>query len=116
LSSVSSVLSSPPSTRKFLVVDDEADLLAAADLVLKAWGHKTECFTDPIKALEAFRAAPNDYAVALLDIRMPRMTGTELAKELVKIRRNLPIVFMSAFELSLPCSRTCPWFTSNRMW
>ncbi len=87
---------SPPS--KFLIVDDEPDLLAVTDMVLKNWGHKTECFADPAKALLAFKLAPNDYAAALLDIRMPHMTGPDLAKELMAIRKDLPIVFMTGFE------------------
>lgn len=89
---------SSPSSAKFLIVDDEPDLLAVTDMVLKNWGHKTTCFTDPAKALLAFRLAPDDYAAALLDIRMPHMTGPDLAKELLAIRKNLPIVFMTAFE------------------
>ena len=93
---MTSVLSSLAA--KLLVVDDEPDLLAVTDMVLKGWGHRTECFTDPAKALLAFRLAPNDYSVALLDIRMPHMSGPDLAKELLNIRRNLPVVFITAFE------------------
>lgn len=86
------------SPSKFLIVDDEPDLLAVTDMVLKSWGHRTECFADPVKALLAFRLTPADYSAALLDIRMLRMNGPDLAKELLAIRKNLPIVFMTAFE------------------
>jgi CheY-like chemotaxis protein len=86
------------SARRFLVVDDEPDLLSVTETVLHTWGHQTQGFTDPLKALGAFRTSPDEFSVALLDIRMPKMSGPDLAKELVKIRKDLPIVFMTAFE------------------
>lgn len=94
---VASALSS--SAARFLVVYDEPDLLSVTEMVLHSWGHQTQGFTDPLKALEAFRATPDEFSAAVLDIRMPKMTGPDLAKELIKIRKDLPIVFMTAFEL-----------------
>ena len=92
------VSSAVPSTSRFLVVDDEPDLLSVTEMVLHSWGHQTQGFTDPLRALDAFRANPNEFSVALLDIRMPKMMGPDLAKELIKIRSDMPIVFMTAFE------------------
>lgn len=95
-----STLSSQQSSeaKRFLVVDDEADLLSVTEMVLHTWGHQTQSFTDPRKALDAFRVVPNEFSVALIDIRMPHMSGPELAKEILRIRADLPIVFMTAFE------------------
>ena len=45
----------PALAKHFHVVDDEPDLLSVTEMVLATWGHQTQRFTDPRKALDAFR-------------------------------------------------------------
>ena len=48
----------------------------------------------------ALCACGNDFAVALLDVRMPGMSGYELAERIQRIQPapNIPILFITAFE------------------
>ncbi|MFL6400390.1 MAG: response regulator [Nitrososphaeraceae archaeon] len=81
---------------RILVVDDEPDILLALKIVLESNGFKTEAFGDPILALRSFIAG--SYDLALLDIRMPRITGLGLYKELRKIDNKIRVCFLSAIS------------------
>ena len=45
-----------------------------------------------IEALELFRAEPDRFDLVITDMTMPHMTGDKLAKELIKIRPDIPII------------------------
>ena len=81
---------------RILVVDDEPDILLALKIVLESNGFKTEAFRDPILALRSFTAG--SYDLALLDIRMPKITGLGLYKELRKIDNKIKVCFLSAIS------------------
>jgi DNA-binding response OmpR family regulator len=79
---------------RILIVDDEPDILFALKIVLEENGFRTEAFSDPILALRSF--TPGSYDLALLDVRMPRITGLGLYKELRKIDDKIRVCFLSA--------------------
>ncbi|MFC5401300.1 response regulator [Cohnella soli] len=54
------------------------------------------CFDVPEEALAAFPGLLPD--VAFLDVQMPRMTGLALAEKLLRIKPDLKIVFLTAYE------------------
>ncbi|PYR95574.1 MAG: hybrid sensor histidine kinase/response regulator [Acidobacteria bacterium] len=81
---------------KILIVDDEARNLDALEIMLEPTG------CTPIRALSADEALlamlRHEFAAMILDIRMPGMSGIELAN-LVKQRRrtqDVPILFLTA--------------------
>jgi len=53
-------------------------------------------FNDPQQALAEFKA--NFYNLLLLDIRMPKMNGFDLYRELKKIDGNPKVCFVTAYE------------------
>jgi DNA-binding response OmpR family regulator len=81
---------------KILVVDDEPDITLTLKIVLENNGFKPDAFTDPILALRNFTAGA--YDLALLDIRMPKITGLGLYKELRKIDNKIKVCFLSAIS------------------
>ena len=81
---------------RILVVDDEADIMLSLKIVLENSGFKTQAFVDPILALRNFTTG--SYDLALLDIRMPRITGLGLCKELIKIDNKIKVCFLSAIS------------------
>jgi len=87
---------SSPYQYRILVVDDEPDILLTFKIVLEENGFKTDAFNDPILALRNFTAG--SYDLAILDIRMPRITGLGLYKELRKIDNKVRICFLSAIS------------------
>ena len=82
--------------RRVLIVDDEPDIMLTLKIVLEDNGFKIQTFTDPILALRNFAA--NSYDLALLDIRMPKITGLGLYKELTKIDNKIKVCFLSAIS------------------
>jgi len=82
-----------------LVVDDEKDILEVIRIYLQKYGFVVRAFSDPFLALEHFNSNQDAYDVLLTDIRMPGMTGMELAKNIIRSKPEIHVVFMTAFEL-----------------
>ncbi len=81
-----------------MVVDDERSLVALAEETLAELGYEPAGFTSSVAALAAFRAEPQRYDVVLTDEAMPELSGVELARELRRLRPELPIVLMSGYS------------------
>ena len=82
-----------------MVVDDEPDILEIIKLILDRLNLKIDTFTSPHDALEKIKK--ERYGVVLTDVRMPLLNGTELAREIKKIRPETHVLFMSAFETAV---------------
>src|SRR5690348_11400081 len=94
--------------RKLLIIDDEPDILVICTKALSR-KFKVDSFSNPSEALEHFKANPADYDLILTDVRMPLISGLELAKEVRSIRPDIPILFMTAFEiLKSECEKIFP--------
>jgi DNA-binding NtrC family response regulator len=86
-----------PIQRRILLVDDEPDITLSFNIVLEDNGFAVDVFNDPLLALSSFRQGI--YAMALLDIKMPKMNGIELSVEIRKIDDKVKITFMTAFDI-----------------
>ena len=80
--------------KNILIVDDDEDLTNLYETFLKFDGYKVDAFTDPVDALSYFRK--DVYDLVLLDLKMPKMNGVELYKELQNIDPNLSYRFITA--------------------
>jgi FixJ family two-component response regulator len=76
----------------YLVEDDEA-VRESQEILLESRGFRVEPFGAGAALLAAGIAAPN--ACVLIDIRLPDMTGYELADELRRRHPDLPILLTS---------------------
>jgi CheY-like chemotaxis protein len=70
----------PAVPRTVFVVDDDPGVLELVTEVLKIQGFTVKGFTDPVEALNDFRAEHGDDDLLVTDYRMERMTGLELIK------------------------------------
>jgi DNA-binding response OmpR family regulator len=82
-----------------MVVDDEKDILDIIKMALEKYNYLVRSHTDPRDALEDITSSPSQYSILLTDIRMPYMTGMQLATEALKINAAIEIIFMTAFEM-----------------
>lgn len=82
---------------RVLYVDDEQALVALGTRKLEKLGYRVSGFTDPVGALEAFRADPNYFDVLITDLSMPQMSGLDLAREMREERPDLPVVVTSGY-------------------
>jgi CheY-like chemotaxis protein len=88
--------SSPSTTRaRILLVDDNANGLAARKSVLEEQGHRIVTCSSSADALDQFTAHTFDLVVT--DYKMPRMDGLELIARLRKVTPALPIVLVSGY-------------------
>ncbi|MEW5738138.1 MAG: response regulator [Myxococcota bacterium] len=68
----------PPSARRILIVDDEANVCSALRRSLGREGYQLESFTNPQEALDRMKVQPFDLVIS--DHLMPEMTGLEFLK------------------------------------
>ncbi|MFZ5433334.1 MAG: PAS domain S-box protein [Calditrichota bacterium] len=85
-------------TENVLFVDDNREIAYMGKRMLERLGYKVTVRTSSVEALEAFRARPKRYDVVITDQTMPHMTGDQLARELVLIRPDIPIVLITGFS------------------
>ena len=104
---------SSPYQYRILVVDDEPDILLTFKIVLEENGFKTDAFNDPILALRNFTAG--SYDLAILDIRMPRITGLGLYEELRKIDNKVRVCFLSAISNYQEFSKYFPTINDSQV-
>ncbi|HEX2966084.1 MAG TPA: response regulator [Syntrophorhabdaceae bacterium] len=78
-----------------LFVDDEEFLKEWGQAVLERLGYTVTAVTDSAEALRLFSSDPKRFDLVITDQTMPKMTGLQLARELAKIRGDIPIVLCS---------------------
>jgi CheY-like chemotaxis protein len=83
---------------RILVVEDEEEQLRGFQNVLRKLGYQVAARTNSLTALSDFRADPDAFDLVITDQTMPRMTGTSLAEEMLKIRPGLPVILCTGFS------------------
>ena len=82
------------------VIDDEADLAYLfKEALSQIDGVQVFAFTDPLLALEHFKANHPNYMVVISDYRMPTMTGMELLSKVKDVNPAVTRIMISAFEI-----------------
>ncbi len=79
-------------TERIMLVDDEKDILEPLQIILREQGYHITTFTEGLSALEAFKKTPEQFDIVITDLTMPKMTGDKLSTEILKIRKNIPII------------------------
>ena len=85
--------------RILLVVDDEPDITFTFSMGLEDSGFTVDAFNDPLSALESFKEEKKSYALALLDINMPKMNGFELLQGMRLFDDKVKVCFVTAFDI-----------------
>lgn len=88
----------PTGTERILFVDDEPLLVDAGRQVLESLGYHVENRNRPSDALALFRSDPDAFDLVITDTTMPDMTGDRLAKALLKIRPDIPIILCTGYS------------------
>ena len=88
-------------TERILFVDDEQMLVEMAEDMLTSLGYKVTCISNSLEALQFVKEKGNDIDLLITDQTMPGLTGIELAKEVLKVRKNIPIILCTGFSSEL---------------
>lgn len=83
--------------RRVAVVDDEPDITTVLKKGLERHDFTVDIFNDPQVALANFKAGY--YDLMIIDIRMPKMNGFDLYRELRKKDGSVRVCFLTAFEI-----------------
>ena len=82
---------------RILFVDDEPTLLEIGSELLKRLGYRVTTRGDGHAALETFKARSDEFDLVITDMTMPGLTGDKLARELLQIRADLPVILCTGF-------------------
>ena len=86
--------------RFIMVLDDDFDIVFPIKRGLQRNGYTVFAFTDPHLALEHFKINSSKYYLVISDLRMPSMNGLEFLKNVKRIRSDIKIFLMTAFEIA----------------
>lgn len=88
----------PNGKGSILYVDDEEPIVKIGQEWLTFLGYDVTVSLDSFAALEAFQECPERFDLVITDMTMPNMTGATLAREMLKIRPELPIILTTGFS------------------
>jgi PAS domain S-box-containing protein len=88
----------PRGKERILFVDDEKALADMGKKTLERLGYEVIATTSSTDALDTFRANHDKLDLVITDQTMPNMTGDMLAKELMGIRSDIPIILCTGYS------------------
>jgi DNA-binding NtrC family response regulator len=80
---------------RILVLDDVLDAGVMIKRILERKGHEVEVFTEEEEALAHVRSHP--VSVAILDIRLKKMSGVDVLQELKKISPRTQVIMLTGY-------------------
>jgi CheY-like chemotaxis protein len=83
---------------RILLVDDEEVNVVMMTRMLSLLGYQVTETHAPLETLRKFQEHPNAFDCVITDMTMPGLTGTELAREILSIRPDLPIILTTGFS------------------
>jgi PAS domain S-box-containing protein len=93
-----SLESIPTGRESILVVDDEEAQLQSVTRMLERLGYNVVPKTDSLEALDVFQSKPDAFDLVITDQTMPKMTGDILARSILSIRPDMPIILCTGFS------------------
>jgi DNA-binding NtrC family response regulator len=88
----------PKGNENILFVDDEGSIVEQGLEVLKRLGYNAVGCTNSVEAMAAFIGEPDRFDLVITDFTMPQLTGVELAKNILGIRPDMPIIICSGYS------------------
>lgn len=85
-------------TERIMVIDDEEPLAELLSRTLSRFGYQVSFFTSCQEAMSVFQDQPMAFDLIITDLNMPKILGTELAQEFLRIRPDIPIILCSGFS------------------
>jgi signal transduction histidine kinase/ActR/RegA family two-component response regulator len=87
--------------QQILFVDDEKPLALLGQILLEKLGYRVESITSAHDALALVRTNPTRFDLVITDLAMPEISGIDLAKQIIEIRPDLPVVLATGYTASL---------------
>lgn len=91
----------PTGTERILFIDDEQPITNIGRQTLESLGYVVVTRTSSIEALELFKAQKDKFDLVITDMTMPQMTGEKLAKALIRLRPDIPVILCTGFSTKI---------------
>lgn len=88
----------PVGTEHILLIDDEPMLVELGKTMLERLGYTVTARTNSFEALTTFKNQPETFDGVITDQTMPGMTGLDLARRMLQIRPDLPIILCTGYS------------------
>gem|GEM_PF-769154 len=103
----------PAGKEHILVVDDEELIVDLERGLLEGLGYRVTSFTKSEQALQAFQDTPKAFDLVITDMTMPKITGIQLAEELMAIRPDIPVILCTGHSrITIEEIQNCSAITS----
>ncbi len=83
---------------RILLVDDEEMLVEVGRQILEKLGYRVTTSTNSFETLAVFKKQPEEFDLVITDQTMPGMTGIDMARHMLLIRPNLPIILCTGYS------------------
>jgi len=91
----------PGGKERLIFIDDNRSLLTAGQEMLEHLGYQVETFSDPIQALERILKGPQDFDGVITDYTMPKMSGLDLADQVLSMNQGIPVILSTGNSKNL---------------
>ncbi len=85
-------------TERILFVDDEESIVRLCTRLLERLGYQVTARKSSLEALELFKKETTHFDLIITDMAMPGLLGTQLAKNILSIRPDIPILICTGFS------------------
>jgi len=83
---------------RILFIDDEEFLVEMGREMLRRLGYRVTARRNSLDALATFQHDPDAFDVVITDQTMPGMTGADLARHMLQIRPDIPIILCTGYS------------------
>lgn len=90
---------------RVMLVDDEPAVSEFMQDLLENWGLSVSVFNSSVDACGKFSDDIDQFDLVILDQTMPKMTGLELAKNLLGLRPDLPVILYTGYNAEITEAR-----------
>ena len=95
----------PTGTERILVVDDEASLVEMTSRILERLAYTVVGTTSSTEALRLVQTQPDRFDLVITDMAMPEMAGDRLARELLSLRPDMPVILCTGHSDRIDAER-----------
>lgn len=82
-------------------MDDEAIIRNLGKTILQRYGYRVLLAVDGVEALEVYAAHRSEVELVILDLTMPRLSGQDTLRQLLRLDPAVRVLFSSGYSSEL---------------